>query len=94
MPGDVLRVSQDASTAARPHNEATASHSRQPRKETTVAGLDYTRLAAAQRAYCLACPLSAGRLTGTTLMCQCHGSHFDIINRTVLHGPAARPPRH
>lgn len=25
-----------------------------------------------------ACPLSGGLLTGTTIMCQCHGSRFDI----------------
>jgi 3-phenylpropionate/trans-cinnamate dioxygenase ferredoxin component len=24
-----------------------------------------------------ACPLSGGLLTGTTLMCQCHGSRFE-----------------
>ena len=38
-----------------------------------------------------ACPLSAGLLTGTTLMCQCHGSRFDVTNGTVLRGPAADP---
>ena len=25
-----------------------------------------------------ACPLSGGLLAGTTIMCQCHGSRFDI----------------
>ena len=25
-----------------------------------------------------ACPLSGGLLTGTTIMCQCHGSRFDV----------------
>jgi 3-phenylpropionate/trans-cinnamate dioxygenase ferredoxin component len=35
-----------------------------------------------------ACPLSGGLLTGTTLMCQCHGSRFDITSGTVLNGPA------
>jgi 3-phenylpropionate/trans-cinnamate dioxygenase ferredoxin subunit len=35
-----------------------------------------------------ACPLSAGLLTGTTLMCQCHGSRFDITTGAVINGPA------
>jgi nitrite reductase/ring-hydroxylating ferredoxin subunit len=35
-----------------------------------------------------ACPLSGGLLTGTTLMCQCHGSRFDIKTGAVISGPA------
>ena len=35
-----------------------------------------------------ACPLSAGLLTGTTIMCQCHGSLFDITSGAVVSGPA------
>jgi 3-phenylpropionate/trans-cinnamate dioxygenase ferredoxin component len=35
-----------------------------------------------------ACPLSGGLLTATTIMCQCHGSRFDIITGTVINGPA------
>jgi len=38
-----------------------------------------------------ACPLSGGLLTGTTLMCQCHGSRFDIATGAVLNGPATEP---
>jgi 3-phenylpropionate/trans-cinnamate dioxygenase ferredoxin subunit len=34
------------------------------------------------------CPLSGGLLTGTTLMCQCHGSQFDITTGAVHRGPA------
>ncbi|MHB8234178.1 MAG: Rieske (2Fe-2S) protein [Solirubrobacteraceae bacterium] len=34
------------------------------------------------------CPLSAGLLTGTTIMCQCHGSRFDVTNGAVIGGPA------
>lgn len=34
------------------------------------------------------CPLSAGLLTGTTIMCQCHGSQFDITTGHVVGGPA------
>ena len=37
------------------------------------------------------CPLSGGLLTGTTLMCQCHGSRFDIATGAVLNGPAIEP---
>jgi len=35
-----------------------------------------------------ACPLSAGLLTKTTVMCQCHGSRFDITSGAVVNGPA------
>jgi 3-phenylpropionate/trans-cinnamate dioxygenase ferredoxin component len=38
-----------------------------------------------------ACPLSGGLLTGTTLMCQCHGSRFDIATGAVIDGPATTP---
>ena len=37
------------------------------------------------------CPLSGGLLTGTTIMCQCHGSRFDITTGAVINGPAAVP---
>ncbi len=37
------------------------------------------------------CPLSAGRLEGTTIMCQCHGSLFDLTTGSVLRGPATTP---
>jgi 3-phenylpropionate/trans-cinnamate dioxygenase ferredoxin component len=37
-----------------------------------------------------ACPLSGGLLTGTTLMCQCHGSRFDVTTGAVLNGPATQ----
>jgi nitrite reductase/ring-hydroxylating ferredoxin subunit len=36
------------------------------------------------------CPLSAGRLDGTTIMCQCHGSLFDITSGAVVRGPATK----
>ena len=35
-----------------------------------------------------ACPLSGGLLTGTTIMCQCHGSRYDITTGAVIAGPA------
>src|SRR4029453_14634930 len=34
------------------------------------------------------CPLSGGLLTGTTIMCECHGSRFDIATGAVIDGPA------
>ena len=34
------------------------------------------------------CPLSGGLLVGTTIMCQCHGSRFDITTGAVINGPA------
>ena len=34
------------------------------------------------------CPLSGGLLSGTTAMCQCHGSRFDITTGAVVNGPA------
>ena len=34
---------------------------------------------------------TAGLLTGTTVMCQCHGSRFDIATGAVLGGPATVP---
>jgi nitrite reductase/ring-hydroxylating ferredoxin subunit len=38
-----------------------------------------------------ACPLSGGLLAGTTIMCQCHGSRFDIATGAVINGPATEP---
>jgi nitrite reductase/ring-hydroxylating ferredoxin subunit len=37
-----------------------------------------------------ACPLSGGLLRGTTIMCQCHGSRFDITTGSVITGPATK----
>ena len=37
------------------------------------------------------CRLSGGLLRGTTLMCQCHGSRFDITSGAVINGPAVEP---
>jgi 3-phenylpropionate/trans-cinnamate dioxygenase ferredoxin component len=34
------------------------------------------------------CPLSGGLLKGTTIMCQCHGSRFDLTTGAVINGPA------
>lgn len=37
-----------------------------------------------------ACPLSGGLLTAMTIMCQCHGSRFDITTGAVINGPATK----
>jgi 3-phenylpropionate/trans-cinnamate dioxygenase ferredoxin component len=37
------------------------------------------------------CPLSGGLLTGTAIMCQCHGSEFDITTGAIVRGPARQP---
>ena len=35
--------------------------------------------------------LSGGLLEGTSIMCQCHGSRFDVGSGAVIDGPATRP---
>lgn len=37
------------------------------------------------------CPLSGGLLIETTLMCQCHGSRFEVTTGAVIKGPATEP---
>ena len=37
------------------------------------------------------CPLSGGLLSENTLMCQCHGSRFDVTTGAVINGPATEP---
>jgi nitrite reductase/ring-hydroxylating ferredoxin subunit len=37
------------------------------------------------------CPLSGGLLTDATIMCQCHGSQFDLASGAVITGPATEP---
>jgi nitrite reductase/ring-hydroxylating ferredoxin subunit len=39
------------------------------------------------------CPLSGGLLAGTTIMCQCHGSRFDITDGAAIGGPATQALR-
>jgi 3-phenylpropionate/trans-cinnamate dioxygenase ferredoxin subunit len=36
----------------------------------------------------MSCPLSGGLLKGTTILCQCHGSRFDITSGAAISGPA------
>lgn len=35
-------------------------------------------------------PLSAGLLSGTTLMCQSHGSQWNVLTGELLRGPATK----
>ncbi len=37
------------------------------------------------------CSLAEGELDGTTIMCACHGSEFDVSTGEVLNGPAVVP---
>jgi 3-phenylpropionate/trans-cinnamate dioxygenase ferredoxin component len=37
------------------------------------------------------CPLSGGYLAGKTIMCQCHGTRYDVSTGAVLSGPATEP---
>ena len=37
------------------------------------------------------CRLSGRLLTGSTLVCQCHGSRFHITTGAVITGPATKP---
>ena len=37
----------------------------------------------------VSCPLSGGLLTGPVIMCQCHGSRFDMAGRVFQGSPAA-----
>ncbi|MBS1676349.1 MAG: Rieske 2Fe-2S domain-containing protein [Actinobacteria bacterium] len=39
------------------------------------------------------CSLASGLLDGTTLMCQCHGSRWDVVTGAVERGPATGPLR-
>jgi 3-phenylpropionate/trans-cinnamate dioxygenase ferredoxin component len=38
-----------------------------------------------------ACPLSAGMLEGTVIMCQCSGCRFELATGAVVNGPATEP---
>ena len=39
----------------------------------------------------LRCSLAEGDLEGTTVICPCHGSEFDVRSGEVLQGPAREP---
>lgn len=37
------------------------------------------------------CSLAEGKLEGNTIVCNCHGSTYDLRDGTALHGPAVYP---
>jgi nitrite reductase/ring-hydroxylating ferredoxin subunit len=37
------------------------------------------------------CSLAEGRLEGTSVVCSCHGSQFDLRDGTIINGPATMP---
>jgi nitrite reductase/ring-hydroxylating ferredoxin subunit len=37
------------------------------------------------------CSLADGKLDGTTVTCDCHGSQFDVTSGANLRGPARQP---
>ena len=39
----------------------------------------------------IGCSLYEGSLDGTTVICPCHGSEFDVTTGTVMRGPARDP---
>ena len=41
----------------------------------------------------VSCPLSGGLLSTTTILCQCHGSRFDMATGAVINGPATKELR-
>ena len=41
----------------------------------------------------MGCSLARGTLEGSTVICPCHGSQFDVTSGAVLRGPARRPVR-
>lgn len=40
------------------------------------------------------CSLSGGTLDGTSIVCPCHGSQYDLRDGSVLNGPATMPEPH
>jgi nitrite reductase/ring-hydroxylating ferredoxin subunit len=63
------------------------------KRRVTVASVDGTLYAFDDLCPCVdthPCPLSAGRLDGASIHCQCHGSAFDLATGSVLSGPATR----
>ena len=64
------------------------------KRRVSVARVDGRLYAFADLCTCAepACPLSGGLLTGTTLMCQCHGYQFDITTGAVVRGLATTEP--
>jgi len=81
-----------ASPAAIPDGLVVAHYLADRRLRISVARVDGRVYAFDDLCTCgdVPCPLSGGLLTGTTLMCQCHGSRFDVTTGAVVNGPATR----
>jgi nitrite reductase/ring-hydroxylating ferredoxin subunit len=56
-----------------------------------VANVDGTFYAIDDTCTHMRCSLVGGDLEGTTVMCPCHGSEFDVRSGAVLQGPATEP---
>jgi nitrite reductase/ring-hydroxylating ferredoxin subunit len=41
----------------------------------------------------MGCSLARGTLEGSTVICPCHGSQFDVTSGAVIRGPARQPVR-
>jgi len=62
-------------------------------QRVAVANVDGTRYAFDDACTHRQCSLAKGRLSGTTVTCECHGSQFDVRTGNVLRGPATQPVR-
>ena len=82
-----------ARSDAIPNNFVVPFYLRDRRLRISIARIDERLYAFDDLCTCAepACPLSGGQLTGTTIMCQCHGSRFDVVTGAVVSGPAIRP---
>ena len=59
-----------------------------------IASVDGTWFAVEDRCSHAGCPFSSeASLEGTTIVCNCHGSEFDLATGDVLRGPAEYPVR-
>lgn len=62
--------------------------------DVAIASVDGTFYGVEDRCSHAGCPFSEeADLTGPDIVCNCHGSQFDIRTGAVLHGPAERPIR-
>src|SRR5215212_7860829 len=59
--------------------------------KVAVANVDGEYLAFDDTCTHLRCSLAEGDLEGTTVICPCHGSEFDVRSGEVLQGPAREP---
>jgi 3-phenylpropionate/trans-cinnamate dioxygenase ferredoxin subunit len=72
------------------NNSAVPYYLHDPKLRVAIARVDDRLYAFNDLCTCSAepCPLSGGLLSGTKIMCQCHGSRFDITTGAVIAGPA------